>query len=325
MNIDIYSEDMAQVTALRLKLLANGYTPIRNRDKIPAVKAWQKVKITGAEIKRWQRMSSARSTGLRIENGLAVIDFDIDDQEAMDSIYHAVLDALPELDRADVPLLVRGGKGAKEAWFVRTDEPFGRIFSSVWVRPGETADDGMHRVEIFAGGSPRQFGAFNWHTVGVLKYRWRDQSPADIRLDQLPVLAKKQFFLICDIVSRKLEELGWHHMDRLPSGENLATRVYDLTEDMAFDCDDGFTRTLDELRAIAALGDVRCSASWLEGPRAVNRTRCLVGMSRFGGVSIYETASCVTHFEVTEKLIEIDMEEVRKALATCSAQGRFKG
>lgn len=132
------------IEQLRLQVLANGYTPIRNRDKRTFMKGWPSAVVDEAEIKRWsRRFSRDKATGIRVEDGLAVIDIDVDDRELVDRIANRILDVCPTLEDENVPLLVRRGKGAKEAWFVRTDETFSRIHSRAWVRPrsrtGKTA------------------------------------------------------------------------------------------------------------------------------------------------------------------------------------------
>lgn len=303
--------DMNDITQLRLQLMANGYSPIRNRDKRTFMKGWPEVEITEDEIESWSRKHKRdTATGLRIENELAAIDFDIDDKEAMDRIADRICEAFPtKLGDPNVPLLVRRGKGAKEAWFVRTDEEFGRIHSRAWTKPGEGVDDGTHRVEIFGGGSARQFGAFGPHTItddGVVEvmYDWPERSPLDTRQSELPELTKDEFFRIADIVEEELQELGWEPVLLSKQGEDHAERVYDLTDDMLFDMLDGDTLTLAELRELVRLephGNHRCSASWLEGPQAVNRTRCLVTVTRTGNLAIWESAAAVTHCEASLK------------------------
>lgn len=297
---------MKDVTKLRLQLLANGYSPIRNRDKRTFMKDWPTTPITPEEIERWdRRFSKDTATGLRIENGLCAIDLDIDD-DIIDKIAQAIFDAIPALAEP-APLPTRRGKGRKEAWFVRTEEPFGRIFSHGWIKPGETADMGVHRVEIFGGANHRQFGAFGPHTVDdsgnvLVEYLWDGPSPADVPLDMLPMLTKQDCFEIARIVSQTLRDAGWQQALTSKEGEGEAHRVYDLVESMTFDCSDEITRTLDELRVAAAQDNhLRCSASFLEGDQAINRQRCLVGLTKQGGLAIYETAEGVTHCELSQK------------------------
>ncbi len=300
---------MSSITELRLQLLENGYSPIRNRDKRTFMKGWPEVEITKEEIESWGRMTRDKATGLRIENGLAAIDFDINDKTAMDLIADRVFEAIPKLGDVNANLLVRTGKGAKEAWFVRTDEEFGRIHSRAYTRPGETVDAGAHRVEMFGGASARQFGAFGPHTVEddghvAVSYAWPERSPADTPQSELPELTKAQFFQIADIVEATLQELGWSVVERSSQGENDAIRVYDLTDDMQFDMLTGDTLSLQQLRELALANPdegLRCSASWLEGAAAVNRTRCLVTVTRTGNLAIWESAAGVTHCEASLK------------------------
>ena len=324
---------MDQITALRLAVLANGYSPIRNRDKRTFFEGWPSAEIDEAEIARWSRMTRDKATGIRVENGLAVIDIDIDDQKVVDDIANAILDLVPELDNAE-HLLVRRGKGAKEAWFVRTDELFGRIHSRAWCKPGTVPDDGTYRVECFGGASPRQFGSFGPHTIGddgtaTVSYRWADEGPDTVPQRQLPLLTKSQFFAICDRVEEILIDAGWHLHERSTKGEDHASRVYDLTDDMQFDLDTGDRVSLQSLRELAqALRDdgLRCSASWLEGPSAVNTSRCIVGLTRSGHVAIWESASSVTHVEAAAEPrgYSVEVNRMAERLAELADKRRNK-
>lgn len=306
------------IETLRLTLLQNGYAPIRNRDKRTFMKNWPSVEIDEAEIRSWTRQTRDRATGLRVERGLAVIDIDVDDADAAAAIADAVMNAVPALGDASRPLPTRFGKGDKEAWFVRTSEPFSRIFTRGWVKPGETADDGVHRVEIFGGASPRQFGAFGPHTVAEngeveVEYEWMEGvSPANVPLADLIELSKAEFFAIADAAEGALQALGWSPVLMSTAGENEPARVYDLVEGMSFDVDDGRTLSLAELRVAARGNDMRCSASWIE-QGAVNRTRCLVSLTGGGYVSIWESASGVTHVEAAGKPTDYQIDVDRFA------------
>ena len=303
-----------EVEALRLQLLANGYSPIRNVDKRTFMTAWPSVTLTPDEVRSWTRKFSRHAaTGLRIENGLCAIDFDVDDADTMTDIVDAVLDAHPALENA----MIRLGKGAKEAWFVRCDELFTRLHTRAFVAPGQVADDGTHRVEIFGGGSPRQFGAFGAHTKDeqtgetLIEYQWvmsddgMDFSPGTVPLADVVEVSKAVMWSVIDIAERVLLERGWTVFERSTKGESASGKVFDLTPDMVFHCDDEVTRSLDELR-VAAAGEahLRCSASWLEGSTAVNRSRCLVSLARSGGVAIWESMEGVTHHEKVDAPID---------------------
>lgn len=321
---------MTDIERLRLQLLANGYTPIRNRDKRTFMTSWPKVNVTPEEITGWSRYSRDRATGIRVENGLAVIDIDIDDPDTVDALANAVFDAVPALADPDVPLLQRRGKGAKEAWFVRTADLFGRIASYAFTRPGETVDDGVHRIEIFGGGSPRQFGAFGPHTVdddGTVRveYAWADASPADTPRDRLPELGKDDFYAVVKAAEGVLRARGWQQVLRSVSGESASQRLYDIVAGMSFDLADGTTATLDELRERARNEDgLRCSAAWLEDG-AVNRSRCLVSLTRSGHVAIWESASDTTHIEIEAqpKDVGADVDRVAEKLRELRDRRRY--
>ncbi|KQZ19466.1 hypothetical protein ASD50_08335 [Mesorhizobium sp. Root552] len=307
------TERRQEVEALRLKLLENGFSPIRNRDKATFMKDWPFMEITPEVVRSWSRIGRDRATGLRLDNGLAAIDIDIDDHALVAALANAVLDMVPELDRENVPLLVRTSGKAKEAWFVRTEEPFGRIYTRRWVKAGETLDEGSHVLEIFGGASARQMGAFGPHTVErdgtvMREYSWRDQSPADVRLEELPVLTKSQFFAIADKAEELMRAAGWEPVALTEKGENAAQRVYDLTDDLLFDVHEGpHGVSMAELKTMAeADGDgLRVSASWLEGPDPKRSPdRCLVSITRSGHLAVWDSATGVTHVEVAGEPVD---------------------
>lgn len=304
----------------RRKLLGNCYSPIPNFDKTTFLKGWPRVEITPAVIDEWSRRHGRwLATGLRIENGLVAVDIDVDDAEMVERLAGVLQDIMPALVDETVPWLERSSGRAKVAWFFRTNELFSRLHTRRWLRPGETAeDDATQFVEIFGGGSSRQFGCFGPHTRlkngEVLRwYAWRDHSPLDVRLDELPLLTKEQLAAFVDAAEREFEAAGWSPVPLSTAGENADERVYDLVADMTFDCLDGVTRSLDDLRVVAAAGDLRCSASWMEGPSAKRTDRCLVSLTRAGHVSIWETATGVTHLEVRAKRrsVEDAIDELR--------------
>ncbi len=295
---------MKNVTAVRLRMLENGWSPIRNRDKRTFMKDWPNVALTPDEIASWERMTRDRATGCRIENGLLAIDVDVTDADMVEQVADLLMDIVPELDDEATPWLERSSGRAKVAWFFRVDEPFNRLHTRRWTRPGDGPDDDTQFIEMFGGASPRQFGMFGPHTVDergevVREYEWRDRSPLNTAVEALPLLSKQQCFALADGAEKLFAAAGWEPVKLSKSGEDAATRVYDLTEDMRFDCNDGVTRTLAELRAAAGEEGLRCSASWLEGPQAKRRERCLVTLTRSGHVAIWETAAGVTHVEIS--------------------------
>lgn len=316
------------VTELRLQLRRNGYSPIPNRDKRTFMKGWPKLAITEDEIRNWgRRQGRDKATGLRIEHGLAVIDIDVNIPEVFDAVSKAIAAAVPI---AYKDALIRRGKGVKEAWFLRTTELFSRITTHRWRVKGAGGDADTHSVEIFGGASPRQFGAFGPHTVDdngtvLVEYQWDGDSPENVPLAELPELTKEQFFAIADAAERALEAAGLEKVTRSVAGESEATRVYDLTPEMRFDCDDLARRSLDDLRGhLANVDHLRCSASWLEGPEAKRLDRCIVSLDRSGGVCVWESSSGVTHCEAARKPVDYvaEMDRAREKLKALEAAER---
>lgn len=309
---------------IRLRLLENGYVCIPNVGKTTYLKGWPTLQVAPELIAQWARKHSRwQDTGIRVQDGLAVIDFDIDNEEMMNEIARRAEEAKPGLARS----LVRYGKGYKEAWFVRTSEAFGRIHTRRWLAPGADLDkDGTHVVEIFGGASPRQFGSWGAHTRepdGSIKiaYEWAEGgSPLDTRLDQLPEFDKADFFLIVDIAEHVLTEAGWTYVVKTQKGESEATRVYDLVEDMLFETNQGEVDVpFAALRERAGEEGLRVSASFIEPGRGHSLTRCLVGRGHSGDLFIWDSATDVTHHAADREPVksiqaDIDMKAVAERL-----------
>lgn len=303
-------DEIAEQTRIRRRLLANGYTPLANKDKMCVLPAWPHIHVDGARIEAWSTQLAWRATGVRVEGGLVVIDLDIDDGDVIEEIVAALPDAAAAsglsfgicevLRRAPV----RHGKGWKEAWFCRLaegEEPFYRLASSGWRRSAE--DETVHRVEIFAGASGgRQFGAYGAHTIGddgsvAVLYDWMDdRGLCEVPFDELPTVTRAQLELIADTAAEVMRARGWVHELKSKSGYAISAPVFDLTDEMVFETRDHGPLSLAELEDVARGGDVRLSASWLEGPAAVNMTRCIASINPVDDrISILETASFNLH------------------------------
>ena len=289
-------------TEVRRALLANGYTPLANKDKGCILKGWPNIVVDDAQIDVWAEQYRWRATGVRIERGLVAIDLDINDSAVIDSIVNALpADIWALLERAPV----RKGKGAKECWFCHLAEgesSFYRLTSAGFRQPDSASDDAVHRVEIFAGDSGRQFGVYGAHTIGrdgeiEVAYRWvDDRGLADVPVHDLPRLTRAQLAVVADTASRVMADAGWVNDAQSKAGFTSPSVVFDL-EDQQFDTRDHGTVDLAGLTALLDGADnVRLSASWLEGPIAANTTRCIAYRNPSDGqVAILETASYTTH------------------------------
>lgn len=322
---------LEEATALRLKLLENGYEPIPNRDKRTFFPGWPHIELTRDEILSWQRrFRRDLATGLRLANMQAVVDVDINDEKAADAVYGEMCEAVPRLTSVNV--LERGGKGYKIAMFCRTAELFSRIHSRRWLPPGASGDAETACVEIFGGASHRQFGAFGPHTRldngdVTVEYEWNGYSPADVPLAELETFTKAEFFAMVNAAEAALRELGWEPVKLSEAGENDAIRVYDLVETMQFHLADGRVLSLSELREVARGEDhLRCSASWLEGPSAKRPDRCLIGVDAGGRLFIWESSTGVTHLEAERapRRYDIDIDRIAEKLKELEERQRHK-
>ncbi|MFP1631948.1 hypothetical protein ACLB6G_09445 [Zhengella sp. ZM62] len=307
-------KELLEIADLRRRLLVNGYEPLPNIDKRCMTKRWSKINIDEAAIARWSRKRRYLATGVRLGKGLAAIDLDISDETAMAAVSRAMEEKLREfgVDTANMP--IRGTDvSCKQAWFVQTTSPFRQITTGSWVRPDQDEDAPKMVVEIFGGLSARQMGAFGPHSVDgsnqvQSRYTWpTGTSLLTVAKADLPVLTVQQFRDLINVANTQMEALGFVRASRRAPKQTTNSpggtqrRVYDLTEDMRFDCNDGGTYTLAELRGICSWPRLRCSATWLDGIKHQNRERCLIRPDHRGGVSIYETAAGVTHHEASLK------------------------
>jgi hypothetical protein len=97
---------MQERTAFRLAMLENGYWPLLNDCKRSIEKGWPKKRPDGAEVLSWDR-SILASTGLKLDDDLAVIDADVTNAD----LVGALARARPELSRT-----VRARPGASRRW-----------------------------------------------------------------------------------------------------------------------------------------------------------------------------------------------------------------
>jgi len=290
-------DNAAAQTANQHTLLDNGYTPLANIDKRCMLKGWSTLSVTHEYIEEnWEGRRAYQATGIRLEDGVCAIDVDIDDVALVAAIWKAAVKAVPALKDA----LIRWGKGHKEMWLVRVDKTFGVAYSKAFNDP-EDESETSQRVEIFGGDHPRQFGVLGVHTMGddgepEVEYEWDGGTPLRVPRDELPVISQADVTKIIEIANDILTRSDWPEAEGWGTGMSTGETVYDLTEDMRFECEDDETRNLQELADWAAAGGkCRCSASWLDGQRHYNKTRCLVSITHDDHVSVLEMGNWERH------------------------------
>jgi hypothetical protein len=298
---------MHECTAFRLAMLKNGYWPLLNACKRPIEKGWPRKKPDEAEVLSWNR-SILRSTGMKIDGDLAVFDADIREKPLIDALIDALDQRYPELLMHG---LVRHAGGVKQAWFVRTEEPFRKIYSRKWTRgdPDDRKAEAQH-VECFSSRSTRQFGVNGPHTREGNKvirvYQFVDDaSPATIPRTALPVLPKAAFTEACNLFEGIAQDAGLAIKRRGsfgkdgPGGGEGKRAVYDLTDDMVFENSCVAYHGLDELADACVAAEheghqLRVTSSFLG--HGTNATKCIVGYSKGGRhVFVHDFETELTH------------------------------
>lgn len=311
-------------TAIRLQLLASGYTPIPNHDKVPALVGWnaadyaallRRYPTAAAAIASWaRRFPSARSTGVRIERGLAAIDADVDDDALVGQLWEIVDRIAPGIAN-QAPARYGGGEH-KVAWFARLtgEQSFVRRGSRRYAVPAEAAawhaavqawraagaegsapaPPNSHRVEIFggaptkAGACSRQFGVDGPHTtVGGevrVRYRWAEgPSLAATPLGALPALTLAQAEAIIDAFDAAAIAAGWAVLTEADEGDGNAHDVYDIDPvESRFEVV-GEAAAVDYAglaELLATRGQVRLSANFIPGEASQTVDRCSVFWSQ---------------------------------------------
>lgn len=292
------------ITDIRKTLLANGYIPLANLDKRCVLTGWPKLAVTEALIdsKEWAR-GKHQATGARIDASLASIDSDITDATLQDRVINKWIGYLPDVFDGDV-LLERGTTAScKVAFFVRCTKPFGRKATRAYRRPG---GGDAQKVEIYGGKSPRQFGFIGAHKIDrdghvLSTYEWHYESPLDVRVEQLPFITPEQADELVRLADAVLKESGLELVPAKQGDAKEGEAVYDLTEDMLFECEDG-TYTLAELKEAVthASKGMRCSASWWDAS-SENTTRCQVRMTK-NGLLVTDYDTWTKHFEAALKV-----------------------
>jgi len=188
-------------TALRLKLLANGYAPLPIEGKRPPFKGWQKkIDANATEIELWERVYPfATNTGI-LTQPTPTLDIDITNPEAA-----KVVEALAR-ERFDErgSVLVRTGQAPKRAILLRTDAPFKKITGNVITPSGDTDQ----KVELLANG--QQVVVFGTHPKTGKPYSWFGGDPSSIKHEELPYISEDEAkHFVADAVALLVKDFGY--------------------------------------------------------------------------------------------------------------------
>lgn len=178
------------ITELRLKLFANGYSPIPvtspdpndpQAGKKPAIRDWSNSNARNAEeIAAWaHRYPNAGNTGV-VCGRLVAVDIDVDDQPAAERILEAILDSVG----LDAP--VRFGRAPRALILCRTKTPMKKRASKEFILPNGLAA----KVEILGEG--QQCVVDGIHPKTGSAYLWKDGSPMTTAYFDLPEVGEGQ-------------------------------------------------------------------------------------------------------------------------------------
>lgn len=202
------------VTALRLALRQNGYSPLPCEGKRPAMKAWeQRIECSGEEIALWDTVYSlARNTGV-LTRTMPALDIDIMSHAAAEAVEDLVRERFEERGY----ILVRIGQAPKRAIVFRTNEPFGKITANVVSPAG-----GAEKIELLCSG--QQLIAYGLHPATRAPYRWHGGEPGQIAHDDLPYLsAQEAQALVEEAAALLVAEHGYTRADERPKGNGAAS------------------------------------------------------------------------------------------------------
>lgn len=298
--------DNDDVFQTRMRLFECGYLPIPDRGKIPVLKGWNLKDYaakniepsgkgdTAKKLKRWGKIyPDAESTGVRIEHGLAALDFDIDDAAATTFMLDWLTQHLPDVAKRGP---TRYGGGDKMAIFVRlSGDDFVRLGSRKYHRPDETAEH-YHQIETF-GGKPtsgghcsRQFavhGPRSYASDGAVEtsYAWADDFPTlmNTPLAQLPEITRDQVLELLTAFELWAEQQGWIRIDEADAeGDGVGEDVFDIDEATRFDVYQGEQQIsyTDLETLIFTRSDLRVSPTFVAGVTTDRLDRCSVFWSK---------------------------------------------
>jgi hypothetical protein len=295
---------MQQRTAFRLAMLANGFQPLLNDCKRAIETGWPTRTVDEAEVRSWDR-SILRSTGMKIDGDLAVIDVDVKDTGLVDALAGVFNERFPELFAHG---FVRHAGGPKEAWIARVNEPFRRLASRRWYRGGDPDDPVVpkHHVECFGALGARQFAIDGPHARGrggeiIDTYQFAGGvSPATTPRASLPMLPKAGYGLACDLFDQIAAAAGLTAVKESGTSRGLTPRCFELDADTRIETRDHGVMTVAELerlmrarqRGDAPASTMRCSGSFHDRTR-VRTDSHLINWGRHG-LGIYDTMTETT-------------------------------
>jgi hypothetical protein len=190
----------ADTTALRLRLLSIGYTPLPAHGKEIYLTGWASLAPTPDDIAGWKRHPDWSNTGIATRNTPA-IDIDIIDAPIATMIDNLVFD---HFGPSGV-IMRRVGRAPKRAIIFQAPEPFAKRLA---LFDAPASDGKLPRIEILASG--QQLICYGVHPETKRPYLWEPAGPMQVPANQLPVItAKTADQFLADALSLLKQQCGW--------------------------------------------------------------------------------------------------------------------
>jgi KaiC/GvpD/RAD55 family RecA-like ATPase len=187
---------MSTVTALRLAILANGYTPLPAAGKAVYLPCWRTIDVTPESIAAWDQRPDWSNTGVRT-GAVCAVDIDVLDSALVDAIECEAAMAL-----GATPLR-RVGKAPKVTLLYRAADPTaGKAATAEFRLPNGT----VARVEALGDG--QQTIAFGTHPDTDQPYRWSGATPEDVPLASLPIVTAAEVAALLASAERLIRDAG---------------------------------------------------------------------------------------------------------------------
>jgi hypothetical protein len=186
-----------RATAYRKRLLAADYSPLPVNGKAPPIVGWQDLLATEDVIDGWEdRYAEATNTGI-LTRATPAIDIDVLDP--------AVGDELQKLAECMIGISpVRIGQAPKRALLYRTETPFDKLSTPIYISP----DGRAHKVEVLCSG--QQIVVNGTHPITLTPYTWQGGEPGpELKRDALPLLNAEKATEFITAAGQRMSEHGW--------------------------------------------------------------------------------------------------------------------
>ncbi len=186
-----------RATAYRRRLLAAGYKPLPVYGKAPPIPGWQDIVATNDVIGEWEyKYPDATNTGI-LTSTTPAIDIDVHDP--------AVANELQEIaERMFGAGAVRIGQAPKRALLYRTELPFDKLATPVYISPAGRS----HQVEVLCRG--QQLVLRGRHPVTKADYVIQGPEPGpELKRDALRLLTAEQAREFIQAAERSMLAHGW--------------------------------------------------------------------------------------------------------------------